>query len=312
MTQMDEHRRTPSSYLDMYGLGRIPFDEDPEGSSFILFNAQRRAFEQVAAHMVNGGGVLTLRGEPGVGKTQILLAAARVAADSGTRIVHALRPHTDRRDGLSLLSATIGDRSLTETAVRSLLLSPRAALLLDDVDLLTPDVHTGLTSILERVQDQIAIVLTATITRHGPAGRPAGNEVMLPRLSPEEVRQYIERRLWVAGGTTRRLITDDALRSIVTNSQGLPGSVNRMMEAALTAGFARGDGLITHQTIASTFGPYEPRRRRERTIDYERLFQILSTFLLVIGIAAFLYSVITAADDTPPAPAAENHTSTPP
>ena len=121
---MDEHKRIPTSYLDMYGLAKAPFDEDPDGAAFILFNAQRRAFEQLVGHMVNGSGVLTLRSEAGGGKTQILLAAARVAAESGVRIVPALRPRSGRLDGSSLLSAIVGEPALLDTAVRSLRLPP--------------------------------------------------------------------------------------------------------------------------------------------------------------------------------------------
>ena len=77
-----------------------------------------------------------------------------------------------------------------------------------------------------------------------------------------------------------------------------------MMEATLTAGFARGDSLITRQTIASTFGPYETRRGRERSVDYGRLFQIVSTMLLVAGITAFLYQALTGETDPSVPPAA--------
>ncbi len=87
-------------------------------------------------------------------------------------------------------------------------------------------------------------------------------------------------------------MTTDALRLIVANAQGLPGNVNRMMEATLTAGFARGDSLLNRQTVASTFGPHRRSRGPRNPVDFERLAPILSTVLLAAGVIVFLYRAL--------------------
>jgi TPR repeat protein len=64
------------------------------------------------------------------------------------------------------------------------------------------------------------------------------------------------------------------------------------MEAALTAGFARGDTMITAKTVAAATGPTAPRPqyREPRPPGMAgRVMQIVAAGLLVAGAAAFLY-----------------------
>ena len=130
----------------------------------------------------------------------------------------------------------------------------------------------------------------------------ASNTIRLSRLGPAEVRQYIERSLWVAGGTTRRLITPDAMKILTVRSGGLPGTVNRMMEAVFTAGFGRGDAMITAKTVAAAMGPATPRPRPvprpiEPTSVAARATQIVAIGLLVTGVAVFLYKGMSGLPD---------------
>jgi hypothetical protein len=123
------------------------------------------------------------------------------------------------------------------------------------------------------------------------------------RLDISEVRQYIERSLWVAGGTTRRLLTPEAIKLITARSDGLPGKVNRLMEAVLTAGFARGDVMITVKTVDSVIGSPPPRQRprrvkRELSPFTERVLQIVAAGVLVMGVTAFLYKGLTGLSES--------------
>jgi hypothetical protein len=243
--------------------------------------------------------VVVLIGEVGVGKTETLRSAAAVAADSGLRTIKVSRP-SDGRISLEQLTASLDGQPETFHQ------SPRKALLVDDFDLLPNDCISLLMSLARQQPDDAggsAIVLSSSATdlTRPDAAELAGlarDTIRLLRLGPAEVRQYIERSLWVAGGTTRRLVTPEAIKLVTARSDGLPGTVNRVMEAALTAGFARGDVMISAKTVDSVVGPPPPRQRprptkRELSGATERALQIAAVGLLVTGVAVFLYKGLT-------------------
>jgi hypothetical protein len=137
----------------------------------------------------------------------------------------------------------------------------------------------------------------------------AVNVVRLPPLGAAEIRQYIERSLWVAGGTTRRLIASDAMKLLVARSSGVPGITNRLMEAVLTAGFARGDMMINAKTVNAAMGPTAPRppprhRSPQPSGTPARAMQVAAVGLLVLGASAFLYRGLSDKPDqgSPPKP----------
>lgn len=71
----------------------------------------------------------------------------------------------------------------------------------------------------------------------------------LNALSKEEIREYIDHRVEVAGGNSSKIFTDNALDSIALHTQGIPRLINILCDMALVFGF--GDGLqsIEKKTI---------------------------------------------------------------
>jgi type II secretory pathway predicted ATPase ExeA len=309
------------NYLDLYGLSKPPFGGTRDGNGFILFGSQKRSFELLVGHIVNGSGVVLLQGEEGAGKTEILRAATHVVAESGGHTTLVTRPP----DGRTILSQFINalggpDTSIETTAdeaIQRFLSPPRKALLVDDVDLMPEDCVRVLLNLMQAMPSDPggpAITLSTSAELGTDPNRPdlaelvplARNTIRIPRLGPAEVQQYIERSLWIAGGTARRLIAPDALKMIIIRSRGVAASVDRLMEAAFTAGFARGDSMITVKTIGAMSGgtPRQPRRRLVELDDLPaRAMQLAAAVLLVTGASVFFYR---AFNDTPsqPKPAA--------
>jgi hypothetical protein len=195
---------------------------------------------------------------------------------------------------------------------------PRKALLADDIALMPNDCISLLLSLARESAGNpgsSTIILSSSATE---LSRPdlaelvglARNSIRLLPVGPTEIGQYIERSLWTAGGTTRRIITPDAMKLIISRCGGVPGTVDRLMEAVLTAGFARGDSMITTRTVAAAMGSPAPAtrspqpRRNETPSVASRAVQILATGLLVAGASVFLYKGLTDRPPSAPAPAA--------
>jgi type II secretory pathway predicted ATPase ExeA len=301
----------PATYLDLYGLSKPPFGGASDNTGYILFSSHKRAFELLVDHLVNGTGVVLLVAEEGLGKTTTLRAAAAIAAESGRQTIMVVRP-PDGRVSLTQLVSTLqgrpsGNPPAISEAIERFGQSPRKALIVDDIELMPDDCLRALLPLMRSKPDdpnRPAIILSSSIDLAGdkiPAELSqltslAQNTIRMVRLSPAEVRQYIERSLWIAGGTTRRLITADAIKVLIGRSGGLPGIVNRLMEAAFTAGFARGDTIITAKTLAAAMGPTAPRpapRVPAQSLGMAgQVLQILASGLLVIGASVFLYKAL--------------------
>ena len=289
-------RRGPSSYLDLYGLSKPPFGAAPDSDGgYTLFASHRRDFELVINTIINGSGLIALYGEAGVGKTRMLHAAGDAASDAGLPISRISRPPDGRITLVEMINALKNlhshDGSIKDI-VETFAAPPRKVLLVDDVDLMPVDCIDVLVRMLRQCAAETGtstiVVTSTTESLTGVLGQMAYASVRLPRLGPAEVRAYIEQALWVAGGTTRRVITPQALRLIITRADGLPGSVNRIMEACLIAGFAGGEGMLTARTVASVVGPRQKRRSGSK--DWMTgLAPVVATLLLMGGASAFLY-----------------------
>lgn len=322
-------RDAPANYLDLYGLSKPPFGGPSDSATYILFNSHRRVIEPLIEHVVSGSGLIVLQGEEGIGKSETLrTAAASVAAESDVRTVIVSRPPNGRISLMQLVSALQGRPGTDETSANDAMAQfaapPRKALLLDDVDLMPQDCVRPLIALAQRIKDQPnapALVATSAADLTTAAERPdlaefaslARNTYRLPRLAAFEVQQYIERSLWISGGTTRRLITTDAMKVLIARSGGVPVAINRLMEAVLMAGFARGDAMITAKTVAAATGPPPtPRPPRPEPVELSgttaRAMQIAAIGLFLVGTSVFLYRGLSGRPDRPssgaPAPRA--------
>ena len=314
-----DNQGPPANYLDLYGLSKPPFGGPRDSATYILFNSHRRVLEPLIAHVSSGSGLIVLLGVEGIGKTEILgAAAASATADAGTRTVMISRPPNGRISLMQLVSALQGrpgaEETSVEDAIAQFLAPPRKALLLDDVDLMPKDCVRLLVSLAQRIPAQPpshAVVVSSSVDLATAAGRPdlielaalARNTLRLPRLAAFEVQQYIERSLWISGGTTRRLINADAMKLLIAQSGGVPVAIGRLMEAVLTAGFARGDTMITTKTVAAAIGPTAPPRPRREPFEFPATFarsmQIAAVGLLAVGTSVFLYRGLSGPNDRP-------------
>src|SRR5258708_7513018 len=86
----------PMTYLDFYGLSKPPFGGPRAENGFILFGSQKRSFELLVGHIVNGSGLVLLQAEEGVGKTEMLRAAGDVVTEAGGHAILVTRPPDGR------------------------------------------------------------------------------------------------------------------------------------------------------------------------------------------------------------------------
>jgi len=295
-------------YLDLYGFLKPPFGEGRDNGGYIQLKSQQKAFELLTEHLAHGVGVMMLWGEEGIGKSETLRAAASVSAGSGLKTILVSRTATGHLTLAQLVAALLNHpnagEGVPERVIEQFLNAPGKSLIIDDVDLLPDDcldLLIGLVQAIPADSPSPAIVLSCTANLASETVRPeltplttlARHTIRLPRLAPAESVQFIERFLWIAGGTARRLIAPDAMKLIVARSGGVPGRIDRHMEALLTTGFARSEARITARTVTAAMGSIASVKstyQDERGVTItERIVQITAAGFLVVGASLFLY-----------------------
>jgi type II secretory pathway predicted ATPase ExeA len=314
------------SYLDLYGLASPPFIDGPEGAEFQFFGSRRSALEHLLAGMLRDRGHLLLTGEEGIGKTAILNQALRLASAEPVEVIRLeCRGRGPRSLDDLLGQLPVPDPLAGRPAEAMAFLSRHAqdgshiVLAVDDAHNLGPDALAFLAELSSK-PERIRIVLVGR-----PALRPLvqspdhpglaeriTNTLRLGPLTIAEAQQYIEKRLWIAGSSVRRLISPAAIRDVVRRGGGVPGEINLILEQILNAGFLRGDPLLTPRTIQAALGAPPRARRRADPAEshFGRYVTAAAGLVLLAGVGAFVWSAMETRP-AQPNPAALSAAATP-
>jgi general secretion pathway protein A len=253
-------------YLAWWGIDEPPFQLEPDPR----FGYERDDHREGLARMLFGltqlGGIVTITGEIGCGKTMLARALDLTLADDGFRVVGVANPPRTAAGLLSALLASIDGNArggsagrlagrlrgrLTEEHVagrRPIIVVDEAQRLdlraLDELRMLTnpgegsavPAVLLGQPELGPRIARQPQVSQRVVVRYHlGP-------------MSEEEVTAYVQHRSRVAGAT-RRLFSQRAETAIHAQTGGVPRLVNLLCANALFVGYVRGESQVGEDLI---------------------------------------------------------------
>jgi len=249
-----------------------------------------------------------LIGEDGSGKTMVMRTAITLAMKEGVRVKSITGGGWSRKDA--------------DPAANDDRLSPTDVLAIDDAQDLPENALSNLAA-----GQRLLLVGTEAVTEmlQRPANRPVASRITatqrLGRLAPQETRRYIEHRLWQAGGSVRRILSQAAVRQVIRAGEGRPGQINLILEAALNAGFLRGEPAITPRTVRAALSAPGLRTTRRAQPILPIVGWTVAAVLLVAVAASWLSLVswdelgagfISTAETTPVAPPADASPPAPP
>jgi len=300
-------------YLTFYGLKERPFNATPDPRFLYLTPGHREALAQLVYSVRENRGVLVLTGEVGTGKTT-LLNAFRQRLDGRAAVAYVFNS-TLRFDALleGVLEELGVPASTSSPAQRHLalgrfLLDRRRAgqstvLILDEAQNLsaaTLEKIRMLSNFETPTEKLLQILLVGHPELRAKLERRELRQLQdrielqcsLVPLSREQIRDYIQTRLRVAGATGLELFTDRAQDRIAAYSRGIPRRINILCDHCLVIGYAdqrrRIDADIVGQAIEAVRGrarrPALQRTSRARTI-WGRWFLGKVAGALLAGIA---------------------------
>src|SRR5947207_5000289 len=261
-------------YLDFYGLKEKPFNATPDPKFLYLTPGHREALAQLTYGVQEHKGFLVLTGEVGTGKTTLLQALLQ-KLDSNTAVAFVFNSKLSFDEVLEYalhdygIGKTEGSRVQRLVALNNYLIERRRAgqntvLILDEAQQLdadTPD-QVRLLSNFETPTDKLLQILLVgqpelkaklDLPELQQLKQRIGLRCQIPPLAPEEVRQYIRRRLRIAGSNDPGLFSDAAVDRLTEYSGRIPRVINMVCDHSLVFGYAdqkrRIDRPIVNQAI---------------------------------------------------------------
>jgi len=246
-------------YEAYWNLKSKPFENRADSSFFFPSSEHHATLLKLRYAVESGHPAALLAGPPGVGKTLLLHCLANQLTDSLTPVVHVVFPQLAPDQLLNYLADKLAGPSEGEIQAcravqrlesfleQNVSRGGHAVILLDEAHLLQDAASLEIVRLLMNFEfngrPALSIVLSglptilATMERMPELDERFSVKTLLPSLTVDETRQYVEHRLEVAGVTTP-VFESDAMVALHTFSHGAPRRINRLADLALLVGFA--------------------------------------------------------------------------
>ncbi len=273
-------------YTQFYGLREKPFNvtSDP---NFMFFS---RHHKEALAHLFYGikerKGFLEITGEVGTGKTTLCRVLLN-SLDEKTKTAFILNPNLSEVQLLRAITLDLGIKtesknrnelmsSLNEFLIQQLSLGLNVVVIIDEAQNLKPAIleQVRMLSNLETEKDKLfQIILVGQPELRDKLNSPSLRQLrqrisvryhILP-LESDEIEQYINHRLTVAGGDGLIIFTDKAIEQIYRYSEGVPRLINIICDRSLLAGYVLEKKKIGHDIVIKCVREMEWGKRLDKT-----------------------------------------------
>jgi general secretion pathway protein A len=256
-------------YQGFYGLKDHPFRLTPDPAYMCMTAQHREALSGLVYSICTRPGLMVLVGEAGTGKTTLLHSVSDLLAKRNYILARCNNPTLSREEFYDLLLAELGvecSSSLKSRQLRALeeaLMKKRAAgwlalLIVDEAQRLPWELLEEIRLLLnlETPREKLLQIIMAGQPELGDTlGRPELRQLKqrvsaICRLEPltlDEVREYIQHRLSLAGLPDQMLFPEEVIGMIFKYTEGIPRLVNSLCDSALQTGF----GLQSRQITVS-------------------------------------------------------------
>jgi len=245
-------------YLNFYKFIEKPFNLTPDPDFFYMTPIHKRALSYLVYGLEDRKGFITVSGEVGAGKTTLIQTLLR-RLDQKTIVSRVSNTQVSE---LQLLKMIIRDFGVTKKLelkedifeeLNTFLLKQYSrgrnpVLIIDEAQNLSPSglEEIRLISNLETEKDKlIQIILVGQPELRDTLSLPELKQLKqritvsyhLAHLGQEDVGNYINHRLSVAGYQDEELFSQEAVDKIYTVTKGVPRLINVLCDAALLAGY---------------------------------------------------------------------------
>jgi general secretion pathway protein A len=258
-------------YLRFFGFQRAPFELVPDPDFLFLGESHDAAMANVAMGLESGKGFVVISGPVGAGKTTILRAMLRRIGRE-QNVCFLSQPESSVHDLLRAILDGFGVEPAGDELVdlrralrRFLESSPKPGILIvDEAHLLSEDAMEQLRLLSNLEEDHrklLQIVLSGQrelkelLSR--PRLRPLAQRIEMfyeiEPLGPDDVREYMLRRVRIAGNPEGLAIEPRAFQAIHAITGGVPRLINVLADRALITAYVAGTRTITDSIVLEAY-----------------------------------------------------------
>ncbi len=257
-------------YNDFYKLNENPFNITSDPSFFFSSIRHEEAFNHLSYGITSRKGILVITGEIGTGKTTLCRTLLN-RLDSKIKTALILNPSFSDLQLLQMIINDLGIKCTKKTkldlvgAITLFLVEESAqgnnvAVIIDEcqnLNIRQLEQIRLLSNLETEKQKLLQIILVGQPELCDKLKNPALRQLnqriavryhILP-LGKDEISQYINHRLKIAGANPKLNFTPKAIEAIYTHSQGTPRLINIICDRALLAGFVKETFTIDDQII---------------------------------------------------------------
>ena len=273
-------------YLDFYGLKETPFNVTSDPSFLYLSHTHKEALNHIVYGIEHKKGFLGITGEVGAGKTTLCRALLnRFGKNIKTSIIF-----NSRLPESQLIQAIVEDfgitpkrrnrvamlKELNEFLLEQLEEGNNAVVIIDEAQNLRPSTleTIRMLSNLETEKEKLLqIILVGQPQLRDKLDSPNLLQLRqriavrfhLNPLSRDEVRNYIEHRLQVAGSDGNIFFDNESLDLIFDYSGGIPRLINVLCDKTLLLGFVRETHTLDRSMVQQSIDELEGKYSFERS-----------------------------------------------
>ena len=275
-------------YTKFYRLDEKPFEITPDPRFLYVTENHKEAL----AHLIYGirekKGLTVITGEVGTGKTTLIhtLLKRLNRVDENTRIAYVFNPKLDSADFLQYICEDLGlrvpKRSKGEYIARlnrflldSYAQNRNMVLIIDEAQKLDPELLEEvrlLTNLETATRKLLQIILIGQPELSELLNRPQclplkqriSLRYHLNPLNKEETKEYVKRRLRIAGLVNPNIFSRKAIDEIYLYSKGIPRSINIVCDNALLRGYAADQKTIGDKIVREVVSNLEGQVSKNR------------------------------------------------
>jgi len=307
-------------YTHYFGLNDKPFAIAPNPRYLYMSELHREALAHLIYGIQRDGCFILLTGDVGTGKTTVCRCLLEQLQED-TDVAIILNPKLTAIDLLKTICEELSipvqsesptGKSYIDALNRHLLQTHAAgrstALVIDEAQNLEADVLEQLrllTNLETDTQKLLKIILLGQPELRTLLAGPQMSQVNqritsryhLQPLQPEDVRIYIQHRLRVAGGGTRRLFTDPAIKLVARLSRGIPRLINLLCDRALLGAYAESADRVSWKIMRKA-GREVLGTGRPSLFSRRLLLMTMITLAIGLGMSAAWYYLKVPALET--------------